>query len=93
MANLIYTIPVPDNQLEEYIGAFSTCHGYQPTLPDGNANPESAIEFSRKKLNSFVQESIASYVAVQAAEAAKVAALAAVTADIGEITTTLEVAP
>lgn len=86
MAQLVYKIPVPDEMLEQYIGAFAAFHGYNP-----ENNSESAIEFSRKRLNRFVEESIALYLGSVAAEQARNAALSSAMSAVGEITTVLEI--
>jgi hypothetical protein len=90
MSNLIYTIPVAGINAEEFIAAFAIEHGWR-ALIDGAANPVSALEFSRLKLNEFIEQSVAAYNAKAAAEAARLAALAAVGGVMGEITTTLEI--
>lgn len=83
--NLIYTIPLSEELYEPMIGAFASATGWDA---QGGITP---LEHSRKKLNEYVNQTITSYQANQAAEAARIAAIVQSSSTLDSITTTLVV--
>jgi hypothetical protein len=83
--NLIYTIPLPEEMFDSCVGAFALANGWNEDMG------VTMLEFSRVKLNEFVNVTITSYMANQAAEAARAAAMAQGSAALDTITTTLVV--
>jgi hypothetical protein len=53
MATVCFTVSPTD--LARMVSALSTRWGYQATLPNGQANPQSAGEFVRLKIADYVR--------------------------------------
>lgn len=73
MATLSITIP---NAVATRVqDSFCAAHGYQATLPDGSANPETKQQFLKRKVVEFIRDSVKAAEATAAAETARQAAL------------------
>lgn len=83
--NLIYTIPLPEEMFDSCVGAFALANEWSEDLG------VTMLEFSRVKLNEYMNTTITSYMANQAAEAARAAAQAQGSSALNSITTTLVV--
>lgn len=70
------TITVPDAALPRVLAAFATAYGYQATLPDGTANPQTQAQFAKQKLADHVKAVVTTHEANKAAEDARTAAVA-----------------
>jgi len=82
---IIYTLPVPDDNSELFIAAFAAQHGWTPD------STVTALEHSRVTLNNYVRESVADQLARQAAAQAQAATINAITTQFDGIASTLTI--
>lgn len=82
---IIYTLPVPDDNSDMFINAFASQHGWTPD------SKISALEHSRVTLNNYVRESVADRLARQAADAAKAKTINTLTTQFDGIASTLTI--
>jgi len=52
------TISAPDALFDQAVQAVCNQYGYQPTLPDGSANPQSATDFAKAQLILWIRHNI-----------------------------------
>lgn len=62
--------------------AFAATYGYQATLEDGTANPQTVGQFTRTKIRDHIKRVVTDYEATQAAEAARTSKVAEVEAQV-----------
>ena len=65
------TINVADEHIARVRQAFCAYHGYQDKLPDGTDNPETRIQFMKRKIKEYVKNSVTAHEADAAALAAR----------------------
>jgi len=65
---------VPNAVLPRLADAFAATYGYQATLPDGTANPETKNQFAQRMVRQYARNVLAAYEATLAAETARASA-------------------
>lgn len=75
MADITFTITVPTDKKTQILNDFCAHEGYQATLEDGTANPETKAEFARKRVLNYIKQSVISYRAQKSAEEARIASI------------------
>lgn len=45
-------------QRNRIVAAFSSAYGYLATLPDGNANPETNVQFAARKIAEYIMNTV-----------------------------------
>lgn len=80
MATYSKTWTYPDGQLNRFRDGVAYGWGYQDTLPDGEPNPETKIQFIDRKLIELFKGLMKNYEGERDAKAARISAHAAVDA-------------
>jgi hypothetical protein len=76
--NISVTVTTPAGvSVADVVGTLSAAWGYQATLPDGSANPQTAGQFVQARVARFLRESYLAAKSDQDAEAARQTSLAA----------------
>ena len=81
MATVSFTIP--DAVMPRVTDAFVAVYGYSSTLPNGDPNPETQVQFARRMVREYVRNVLAAFEAGSAGETASVAADQKARDDIG----------
>ena len=76
------SITVPDSMVSRINDAFATAFEYPETI-DGQANPESKTQHTRRRVREYVGSVVKTVEARAASDAAAAAAAAQATADMG----------
>lgn len=78
-----FTITGTQANLTAALDSFVYQHNYQDTLANGDPNPESKLDFFKRKVREFAKDSIKAYNIRTSADTAKATAAAAVDANLG----------
>lgn len=73
-----FTLQIPTAAVTRIATAFCATYGYQATLEDGTANPQTPVQFTRQQVAAYIKAIVIAYEATVAAEAARQAAAAEV---------------
>ncbi len=76
MANLGFSITVPDDKRDEIVEYFVKSHGYIDEI-EGAPNPETRNQAARRYIVEYIRNHYKSYKALNEAEAARLAAISA----------------
>ena len=76
------TLTIPDEIAPRVLDAVCSRHGYQATLPNGDPNPQTQINFAKQVIYDFLKRTVRVYEISLAEQAASAAASNAVNNDI-----------
>lgn len=70
----IISATVADAEFQRVVDAFAGAFSYSPTLPNGDPNPQTKVQFFRAKVLQLIKDVVVRYEARVAAEDAKATA-------------------
>lgn len=76
------TITIPDTIAQRTLNGFCKYYGYLSTLTDGSPNPETKMQFAKRKLIELIKNAVRNAETENASEAAIIAARNSVDIDI-----------